>query len=143
MDEPARILVVNDDEDAGELVARILTHAGYAVARVTSNDAAIAQAADEPPTCVVLDLASGVGGSLKLLETLRTHANPEVAAAGAVMVARQASNRLFSWQSGVDAFLVRPFHADELVREVAAVLARSPEERTRHRQEQEAQATGG
>lgn len=142
MDEAPRVLVVNDDEDAGALVARILGHAGYAVARVTTTDDAVAHAADEAPTIVVLDLSSGVGGSLKLLESLRTHPNPEVAAAGAVMIARQASNRLFSWQSGVDAFLVRPFHAEELLREVAAVLGRNAEDRDRHRQEEVAKASG-
>jgi DNA-binding response OmpR family regulator len=142
MDDPPRILVVNDDEDAGALVERVLTHAGFEVDRVTTTDDAVAHATGAPPALVVLDLSSGVGGSLKLLETLRTHADPDLAAAGAVLISRQAGNRVFAWQSGIDALLVRPFHADELLREVTAVIRRTPDERARHRQEQQARADG-
>jgi DNA-binding response OmpR family regulator len=50
-----------------------------------------------------------------------------------VLIANEAKNRAFSWQSGVDAFVVRPFHVDELLSEVDAVLARPEDERLTHR----------
>jgi DNA-binding response OmpR family regulator len=40
---------------------------------------------------------------------------------------------MFSWQAGIDAFIVRPFHASELLGQVAEVLSRSDDERARHR----------
>jgi hypothetical protein len=50
-----------------------------------------------------------------------------------VLVAPQSSNSLFAWQAGIDAFLPRPFHADELMHEVAESLARPDDERAGHR----------
>jgi len=50
-----------------------------------------------------------------------------------VLVAQQSSNRLFSWQAGIDAFVARPFHADELLLQVNEVLSRPDSDRERHR----------
>jgi DNA-binding response OmpR family regulator len=40
---------------------------------------------------------------------------------------------MFSWQAGIDAFVVRPFHANELLAQVAEVLSRPDTDRARHR----------
>jgi DNA-binding response OmpR family regulator len=131
---PARVLVVNDDEGACELVCRILAAAGHTVERAASNDQALGMLNLMRPDCVVLDLATGgIGQNLKLLETIRSHMDVGVANSRVVLIAHQTSNRMFSWQVGIDSFLVRPFHADELVHDVAEVLARPEDDRARHR----------
>jgi DNA-binding response OmpR family regulator len=141
--KPTRILLVTDDADACELLARILEGAGYPVDRAYDHVGAIAQVTSAPPSGLVLDLSvGGIGANLKLLDAIRTHNDPTVAGARVVLVARQAQNQLFSWQSGVDAFLVRPFHANELLHHVADVLARPDEQRARHRRDQLNQAEG-
>ncbi|MEY2570583.1 MAG: hypothetical protein QOE63_933, partial [Acidimicrobiaceae bacterium] len=142
---PIRVLVVNDEEGAIELLCRLLARAGYEVARATHADETLGQLADFRPDCVVLDLATGgIGQNLKLLDSIRGHVDEKVAAARVVLVAHQSNNRLFSWQAGIDAFLLRPFHADELLRDVAEALSRPDEERSRHRRRQldAAQAEG-
>ena len=53
-----------------------------------------------------------------------------------VLCAASPKNRAFSFQSGADAFLVRPFHLDELTEQIADVLARAHEERARHRRDE-------
>lgn len=135
--KPTRVLVVTDDADACELLARILEGAGYPVDRAYDHVGAIAQVSAVPPACVVLDLSvGGIGANLKLLDAIRTHIDPTVSGCRVVLIARQAQNQLFSWQSGVDAFLVRPFHATQLLHHVADVLARPDEQRARHRRDQ-------
>ena len=131
---PARVLVVNDEEGAIELLARVLTRAGHDVARATHYDETLSVLADFRPDCVVLDLATGgIGQNLKLLDSIRSHVDDKVAHSRVVLVAHQSSNRMFSWQAGIDGFLLRPFHADDLVASVAEVLGRPDEERARHR----------
>ena len=131
---PAHILVVNDDENACELLCRVLAAAGHRVQRAHNGDQALSQLNLRGIDCVVLDLATGgIGQNLRLLDTIRSSVTDAVAEVRVVLVAQQTSNRMFSWQAEIDAFLVRPFHADELVTQVAAVLVRPDTERALHR----------
>jgi DNA-binding response OmpR family regulator len=140
---PPRVLVVNDDQDACELLCRILARAGYAVDRAVDHMDAIAAASEERTDCFLLDLATGgIGNNLKLLDSIRSHPDPTVSQARVVLVAKQTNNRMFSWQAGVDAFLLRPFHEDDLLREVSESLQRPEDDRVRHRRRQLNEAKG-
>jgi DNA-binding response OmpR family regulator len=131
---PTQILVVNDDEAACELLCRLLANAGHRVQRAHNGDQAMGQLSVGKVDCVVLDLASGgIGQNLKLLDAIRTAMAKSVSAVRVVLVAQQTSNRMFSWQAGIDAFVVRPFHANELLGQIAEVLSRPDNERARHR----------
>ena len=113
-------------------------HAGATDAiGATSPDEATGRIADELPRCIVLDLdAGGIGTSLKVLDTIRSHDDLRVSTARVVLCAASPKNRTFSFQSGADAFLVRPFHLDELTDQIADVLARAHEDRARHRRDE-------
>ena len=140
---PPRVMVVNDDDDACELLSRVLDRAGYSVSRAASHQEALSMLSGQAAHCIVLDLATGgVGTNLKLLDAIRSYPDAAVSQARVVLVAKQTNNRMFSWQAGVDAFLVRPFHADDLLREVADSLSRSEEERAKHRRRQLSEAQG-
>lgn len=131
-----RLLVVNDDEAGCELVARIFESRGFLVTRVHShNDAVQAlNKASEPVRGVVVDFTSGgASSSLKLLDSIR-HGGEAKRDIPVIILAASANNRLFAFQSGADAFVVRPVHADDLVGEVREVLTRSDDEREAVRQ---------
>jgi DNA-binding response OmpR family regulator len=131
---PKQILVVNDDEDACELLCRLLVTAGHRVSRAHNGEQALGQLSIGRVDCVVLDLATGgIGQNLKLLDTIRSAMSNSVSDVRVVLIAQQTSNRMFSWQAGIDAFLVRPFHANELVGQISEVLTRPNDERARHR----------
>ena len=131
---PTQVLVVNDDEAACELLCRLLVNAGHRVQRAHNSGQALAQLNVGRVDCVVLDLATGgIGQNLKLLDTIRSAMTNQVSGVRVVLVAQQTSNRMFSWQAGIDAFLVRPFHANELLGQIAEVLSRPDNERARHR----------
>jgi DNA-binding response OmpR family regulator len=133
----SRIVVVSDDEDACELLCRLLDRAGYVTDRASSQEHALAQLGFLRPHCVVLDLATGgIGQNLKLLDAMRSNMDAAIAATRCVLIAHGTNNQMFSWQAGIDAFLVRPFHADELLQHVAEAIARPEAERPRHRRQQ-------
>lgn len=131
-----RALVVNDDPDAGELIARLCATLGLDTDRATSPDDALDSLRSGSYDVVVLDLLlAGVTASLRLLDDIRDLTGT-AGGAGVVIIAPTDTNRLFAYQSGADGFVVRPFHAEELLDTVTAVLARSPEERLDYRREQ-------
>lgn len=130
----ARVLVVHDDEDGCELLVRILGVAGHDVVRAHDFAEMSDRIQEHQPQCVVLDVnTGGIGGNLKLLDAVRGHPVPEVAGCRVVLVAATASSAMFSWQAGIDEFLPRPFHADELITAVAESLARPEADRRHHR----------
>ena len=131
---PSLILVVNDDEAACELLCRLLVNAGHRVQRAHNAEQALGQLNVARADCVVLDLATGgIGQNLKLLDQIRSAMSRSVSGVRVVLVAQQTSNRMFSWQAGIDAFVVRPFHANELLGQICEVLGRPDDERARHR----------
>lgn len=134
---PTRVLVVNDDPDACELIARIVESAGWTATRVYSHDDAVAALPNADPAfkAVLVDFnEGGTTASLKLLDAVRRM--PSFEQLPVLVLTRNDANRLFAWQSGVDGFLVRPFHADDLINEVYAVLTRTPDEREAFRSAQ-------
>ena len=138
-----KVLVVNDDEGSCELLCRLLARAGHAVERASNPEQALSILDVLRPACVVLDLsAGGIGRNLLLLDSIRSQRDTTLASTRVVLIAHQTSNRMFSWQAGTDAFLVRPFHASELTRAVADVLARPESERVRFRRREVAAASG-
>ena len=91
----------------------------------------------ELPRCIVLDLEEGgIGTNLKVLDLIRSHGDKRVNTARVLLCAATAKNRSFSFQSGADGVVVRPFHIDELVAQIADVVDRPDEERARHRRDE-------
>ena len=134
---PARVLVVHDEPDGCELLVRVLDRAGHETDRAHDFlDMSDKLLVPRPAECVVLDVAEGgIGGNLKLLDAIRGHHEPVVASMRVVLVSATASNAIFSWQAGIDEFVVRPFHADQLVDAVASAIGRADEERPRYRRQ--------
>lgn len=134
---PTRVLVVDDNADACELIARIVESAGWTATRCYSQDDALHKldTGDPPFKAVVADFQSGgTGASLELLDAIRR--DRDLAEVPVLLLTHSETNRLYAWESGADAFLVRPFHADDLINEIYAVLTRSNDERDAYREEQ-------
>jgi len=128
------VLVVNDDEDACELLCRVIQHTGVVAFRAHSSDGAIDELGAHVAAvqAVVLDFNSGTAASLALLESIRD--DPDLSHLCVMVIATTAANRRHVYNSGADEFLTRPFHVDEFTSAVGAMLARSPHEREVHRQ---------
>ena len=137
---PGPVLVLNPDADAGELVARLVELAGFAALRFTEREGLLEQLSEGGVTAVVVDsLGTGISPAFELLDAIRS-GDARTADTPVVILAATDTNRLYAFQSGVDAYLVRPFHADELMETMRSTINRSPDERERVRQ---AQLTNG
>ncbi len=134
---PAVVLVVNDDPDACEMLVRMIEARGFRAIGATSPDDATGGLLPNLPRCIVLDLeAGGIGTNLKVLDLIRSHNDKRVSSARVVLCAATAKNRSFSFQSGADSVVVRPFHIDDLVAQISDVLDRPDDERSRHRRDE-------
>ena len=136
-DEP-KVLVVADDRDAGELLARLFDEAGWLASLAFSADAALAELAeaDAGYASVVLDLSrADRSAGLKALTSIRA-LRGSAGAMPIVMCSWNDGDRAQAWVNGVDGFLTRPFHANALVAEVTAAVERPMADRDAHRQRQ-------
>jgi signal transduction histidine kinase/DNA-binding response OmpR family regulator len=121
--DPARVLVVDDDDDLRSLLVEVLTEAGYAVSEARGGHEAIDEALRVEPHVMLLDLRlpgrSGVEVYEEVLER-GLHA-PAVLMSAAHTVADVAAAH------GIASFLQKPFGIRELLDTVAQVQAQPAE----------------
>jgi two-component system, OmpR family, alkaline phosphatase synthesis response regulator PhoP len=120
-----RVLVVEDDPDIAELVARYLDKAGFATERAASGRDAWQQIKAKPPDLVVLDLMLPHVDGLEVCRLIR--ANDATAGIPIIMLTARAeeSERIVGLELGADDYLAKPFSPNELVARVRAVLRRA------------------
>jgi DNA-binding response OmpR family regulator len=131
------VLVVNDDEDVCELLCRVLESSGELIAyRAHSAEGALEELDTHHSSidAVVLDFTGGTATSFVVLEGIRRR--PELGNPAVIIVATTTANRVLAFDSGVDEFITRPFHASDFVVSVKTVLARSADEREAYRRQQ-------
>ena len=117
-----RLLVIEDEPNLAALVRAALDRAGFAVdhaAGLAEADACLRMAAYD---ALVLDLGLGDGCGLTLLRRLRArHDGVPVL----ILTARDApEDRVGGLDTGADDYVIKPFHMDELVSRIRALLRR-------------------
>src|SRR3954466_9902901 len=122
---PTRILVVEDDPDIADLVARYLDKAGFTTERAVSGREALQAIAARPPELVVLDLMLPQLDGLEVCRLLR--ASEATAAIPIIMLTARSdeSERIVGLEIGADDYLPKPFSPSELVARVRALLRRA------------------
>src|SRR5713101_4788055 len=120
-----RILVVEDDPDIAELVARYLERDGYLVERVASGREGLDRIAAKPPALVILDLMLPEVDGLEICRLVR--GNEKTAAVPIIMLTARAeeSERIVGLEVGADDYIAKPFSPNELVARVRALLRRT------------------
>ena len=120
-----RVLVVEDDPDIAELVARYLEKAGYTTARVSSGRDALDAVRAKAPDLIVLDVMLPHLDGLEVCRLLR--ANDHTASIPIIMLTARAdeSERIVGLEIGADDYLAKPFSPNELVARVRALLRRA------------------
>jgi len=124
----ARILIVEDDPDIAELVARYLDKAGFTTERAASGKDGLAAVAVKAPDLVVLDLMLPHVDGLEVCRRLR--ASEKTAGIPIIMLTARAeeSERIVGLELGGDDYLAKPFSPNELVARVRALLRRASRE---------------
>jgi len=115
------ILVVEDEESLGGLIASYLSRDGYDVEVVRDGLEAIARARATAPDVVVLDLGLPGADGIEVCRTLRTFSDCYVI----ILTARvEEVDRLIGLSVGADDYLTKPFSPRELVARVGVMLRR-------------------
>jgi signal transduction histidine kinase/ActR/RegA family two-component response regulator len=118
-----RILVVDDNEDAADMLVEVLTAEGYRVRAANDGPAAIRVAAEFKPHVAVLDIGLPVMDGYELAERLRQL--PELTAIRlfAVTGYAQEADRKRSAAAGFDGHFAKPLDLDVLGRVVRDAVA--------------------
>lgn len=117
-----RVLVVDDDRNIAEVVARYLARDGFSVETVGNGREAVDRALATLPDLVVLDLMLPGMDGLEVCRRLRALAPVPVI----MLTARgDESSRVVGLDLGADDYVAKPFSPKELVARVRAVLRRA------------------
>lgn len=108
----ARLLIVDDNEDAAEMLAEALTRLGYVVCTAFDGPSALAAAQEFGPQLALLDIGLPVMDGYELGRRLReSHTALRLVALTGY---GQDSDKTRSREAGFDAHLVKPIHIDTL-----------------------------
>jgi len=117
-----RLLVVEDDDPLREALERTLTQAGYAVDTAANGVDAEHLGDSEPYDAIVLDLGLPQRPGLEVLRHWRARGN---AIPVIILTARDTwQEKVDGFKAGADDYLGKPFHVEELVARVNAIIRR-------------------
>lgn len=118
-----RVLVVEDEVDLAEKVARALATAGFAVDQAHDGRRADLLGRTEPYSAVVLDLGLPLLDGASVLRGWRSQG---IDVPVLVLTARgRWSDKQAGFEAGADDYLVKPFELGEVVLRVKALVRRS------------------
>jgi two-component system OmpR family response regulator len=118
-----RLLIIEDDADLGPLLKRDLSKAGFAADLADNGREGEILGNIEPYDAVVLDLGLPEKSGLEVLRSWRAKSNnvPVI-----ILTARDAwHERVDGFKAGADDYLGKPFHTEELIARISALIKRS------------------
>jgi len=121
-EKPARILIVDDEEQIRRALKSILSARKYDVLAAASGEEALDLAIDNPPDLVILDLAMPGLSGFDVCRELRAW----LAAPILVLSVKGAdADKIEALDLGADDYLTKPFSAGELLARIRALLRRA------------------
>jgi two-component system, OmpR family, copper resistance phosphate regulon response regulator CusR len=122
-----RILLVEDQSDAAQVLAKGLREHSYAVDIAVDGEAALYQASINDYDLVVLDVMLPLRNGIDVCRSLRAGGS---AVPVLMLTARDAvGDRVQGLDAGADDYLTKPFDFHELLARMRALLRRGPEVR--------------
>jgi two-component system phosphate regulon response regulator PhoB len=120
-----KILVVDDEPDALEVLGFKLREAGYTPLFAKDGHRALTAARDEKPDLIVLDLMLPEVDGLEVCKILRR--DTATAAIPVIMLTARATemDRVLGLELGADDYVTKPFSPRELVIRIRKLLART------------------
>ena len=118
-----RLLVVEDDRDLNRQVASALEAAGYAVDRAFDGEEGWFLGDTEPYDAIVLDIGLPKRDGVSVLEAWRKSGRVVPVL---ILTARDRwSDKVEGFDAGADDYVSKPFHMEELLARLRALLRRA------------------
>lgn len=123
MGENVRLLVVEDDKDLNRQIATALEEAGYVVDTAHDGEDGHFLGETEPYDAVILDIGLPTMDGISVLENWR-RADKKMPVL--ILTARDRwSDKVAGMDAGADDYVSKPFHMEEVLARVRALLRRS------------------
>ncbi len=118
-----RLLVVEDDKDLNRQIVTALENAGYAVDKAFDGEEGLYLGETEPYDAVILDLGLPKVDGVAVLQGWRRAGKTMPVL---ILTARDRwSDKVSGFDAGADDYVVKPFHVEELLARVRALLRRA------------------
>jgi sigma-B regulation protein RsbU (phosphoserine phosphatase) len=114
MEAGAQILIVDDDATSRNLLARMLTAAGYVCSETDNASDALKLVRKEQPAVLLLDFLMPVMDGAEALRRLRADPNPGVAQTPVIMLTGHGESEVTCLSAGADDFVIKPIKAEVL-----------------------------
>lgn len=121
MSAPKRLLLIEDDAHLAALLADLLQSSGYRVSVAHTAQKGLEEFQSRPPDLVLLDLALPDMSGFAVLRHIRARSNVPI-----VIVSGDATeaDKVQALENGADDYITKPFHEDELLARITALLRR-------------------
>ncbi len=115
---------MDDNHDVADMIARLLSIAGYEARTAYDPVEALALVGDVPPQAAILDIGLPVMDGYTLARAIRARlSNPPILIA--LTGYSQDRDRIRSQEAGFAAHLVKPVDADRLLKTIEELLAKA------------------
>lgn len=117
-----RVLIVDDDPDIRELVARMVKNAGAKVQDASNADDAYEIVQQWKPDIIVSDLHMPDGDGYAFMKRIRGRSKEEGGQIPAIAMTGNANeDRLAAFRSGYQNYIRKPINAEELIVTIASL----------------------
>lgn len=121
MPTPQNVLVVEDEEHLAHMLELELTHQGYRVGKAATGPEGLSMALAGPWDAVILDLMLPELDGLSVCRRIRERSAVPII----ILTAKgEVEDRVSGLDAGADDYLPKPFHPEELLARIRAVLRR-------------------
>lgn len=116
------ILIVEDDRNTAALIATYLEREGFVTQTIHNGSEALAQARQDPPGFIILDIMLPQVDGWEICRELRKLSDVPIL----MLTAREEEiDRVLGLSLGADDYVIKPFSPRELVERVKAILRRT------------------
>ncbi len=117
----ATILVVDDTPSELELISVFLQKEGHKILKANNAKDALDQATEHLPTAVVTDVVMPGMSGFELCRSLKNNPITQKISIVVCSSKNQEIDRLWAMKQGADAYVIKPFDPEQLVRALKSV----------------------
>jgi CheY-like chemotaxis protein len=122
---PGTILVVDDNENATRITARMLGNLGYDVVTALDGQRALELVAGRAPDCILLDIMMPTMSGLEVLARLKH--DPATSAIPVILLTAKSQDEdvLTGYKEGAEYYITKPCTSQDLLYGIRLVLGRN------------------